>query len=143
MRFDLFVATLSFLTSITTAAAATQLNHRGQSLNPRLTALPLGPRDLPIGTCNKDTPCSNKACCSKKGYDVLLPGYLIGMLTNPLVDYVDTLQTFVAMDAHPTAMPKLNADLMLQKINRNVHLTSAAPSLGNFIDRLIRLQILH
>lgn len=143
MRFDLLIATFSFLASVTTAAAATQRNPRGQSLNPRLTALPLGPRDLPIGTCNENTPCSNKACCSKKGYGLLSSWRLKGSLTNLLVGYVDTLQTFVAMDAHPTATPRLNADRMLQKISRNVHSTFAAPSLGKFIDRPTRLRILH
>ena len=57
-------------------------------------------------------------------------------LTNLLKDYVDTLQTFVVMDAHPIAMPRPNADLMPQKISRNVHSTFAAPNLGKSIDRL-------
>lgn len=140
MRFDSLVATFSFLASVTTAAAATQHNPHGQSLNPRLTALPLGPRDLPIGTCNENTPCSNKACCSKKGYGRLSSGRLKESLTNLLLDYVDILQIFVAMDAHPIAMPRLNADRMLRKISRNVHSTFAAPSLGESIDRLTRLR---
>lgn len=143
MRFDLLVATFSFLASVTTAAAANQHNPLGQSLNPRLTALPLGPRDLPIGTCNENTPCSNKACCSKKGYGLLSSRRLKRSLTNPLVDYVATLQTFVAMDAHPIATPRLNADRMLQRISRNVHSTFAAPSLGKSMDRLTRFRTLH
>ena len=42
-----------------------QLDVRGHSLNPQLTTLPLGKRDLPTGTCNAGTPCANGACCSK------------------------------------------------------------------------------
>ena len=38
-----------------------------QSLNPKLRSVPLYARDLPIGTCNKDTPCTNKACCGPDG----------------------------------------------------------------------------
>ena len=57
------------------------------------------------------------------------------LLTSLLKDYVDTLQTFVVMDAHPIAMQRPNADLMPQKISRNVHSTFAAPSLGKSIDR--------
>lgn len=59
------------------------------------------------------------------------------LLTNLLKDYVDTLQTFVVMDAHPIAMPRPNAGLMPRKISRNVHSMFAAPSLGKSIDRLI------
>ena len=40
------------------------------------------------------------------------------------------------MDAHPIAMPRPNADLMPQKISKNVHSTSAAPNLGKSIDQL-------
>ena len=60
------VATLAFL-----SAATALKEHRSygevsvQSLNPRLTTVPLGARDLPIGTCNSGTPCANGACCSK------------------------------------------------------------------------------
>ena len=61
---------------------------------------------------------------------------LMELLTNLLKDYVDTLQTFVVMDAHPTAMRKPNAGLMPRKINRNVHSTFAAPNSGKSIDWL-------
>ena len=67
----------------------------------------------------------------------------MGMLTNLFIDYVDTLQTFVVMDGHPIAMPRPNADLMPQKISRNVHSMFAAPSLGKSIDRLTLMRSLH
>ena len=58
------------------------------------------------------------------------------LLTNLMKGYVDTLQTFVVMDAHPIAMPRPNADLMPRKISRNVHSTFAAPNSGKSINRL-------
>ena len=53
------------LVAAATSTYGIRLNARGQSLHPRLTTVPLAARDLPIGTCNAQTPCANGACCGK------------------------------------------------------------------------------
>jgi hypothetical protein len=67
MHLTPLAAVIFYLTSFSIAVRAIPTDPRGQSLNPRLQTFPIAPRDLPIGTCNDQTPCSNKACCSKKG----------------------------------------------------------------------------
>lgn len=82
-----------------------------QSLNPLLDASSyLVSRDLPIGTCNADTPCANKACCSKVRYT--LPSKTLrnkpGSPTDHTLrtDFVDILLTSAAMAVGSIAMPQ-------------------------------------
>ena len=69
MHFNFLTTAIAALASLGAATVSTDLNAHGysqeQSLNPRLTAVPLAARDLPTGTCNTETPCANGACCSK------------------------------------------------------------------------------
>lgn len=69
MRFNFLTTVVAAFASLGAATISTErspLKHSNeQSLNPRLTTVPLAPRDLPIGTCNSGTPCANGACCSK------------------------------------------------------------------------------
>jgi chitinase len=64
MRFqDLCYLFISILTCVNAQAT---LIPQDQSLNPRTLDV-LVKRDLPIGTCNPDTPCPNGACCGSNG----------------------------------------------------------------------------
>lgn len=60
-------ALISYLSLVSTVSPTHgfHLHARGYSLSPRGPNSSLLARDLPIGTCNADTPCSNGACCSK------------------------------------------------------------------------------
>ncbi|KAF6219691.1 hypothetical protein HO133_004160 [Letharia lupina] len=69
MHFSKLAAAVAALASLSAATISKEHpsheRSNGQSLNPRLTNVPLAARDLPIGTCNSGTPCANGACCSK------------------------------------------------------------------------------
>lgn len=58
---------------------------QSQFLNSRVASLPLAARDLPTGTCNADTPCSNKACCSKVSLPVRTGTRLSGFAYPPIL----------------------------------------------------------
>lgn len=69
MHFNILSAAVAALASLSAATIVNEHSSYGQSneqsLNPRLTTVPLAARDLPTGTCNSGTPCANGACCSK------------------------------------------------------------------------------
>lgn len=65
MRFNFLTTIVAALASFGLAESNLPGNPNDQSLNPRLTTVPLAARDLPTGTCNSGTPCANGACCSK------------------------------------------------------------------------------
>ncbi len=69
MHINLFTIAVAVLASLGAATVSKDGGLQGvsneQSLNPRLTTVPLAARDLPTGTCNAGTPCANGACCSK------------------------------------------------------------------------------
>ena len=69
MHLNFLTAAVAALASFGAATISTDWDSHGhfkqQSLNPRLTTVPLAARDLPTGTCKSGAPCANGACCSK------------------------------------------------------------------------------
>ena len=100
-----------------------------QSLNPRLTTVPLLARDLPTGTCNAGTPCANGACCSKTN----LCGYskdFCGDGCQHNCKSYDPSAIGCPLKKDVQAMRKLNADHMQLKVVKSALLTFAVPNSG-------------
>ena len=133
-----FLTTAIFILASLGAATISQDEKRHelsneQSLNPRLTTVPLLARDLPTGTCNAGTPCANGACCSKTN----LCGYSKDFCGDGCQHNCKSYDPSVVgclLTKDLQAMRKLNADHMQLKGIKSALLTFAVPS-SDIVDR--------
>ena len=86
--------------------------------------------DLPVGTCNDQTPCVNGACCSKVGHYYLMGRYQT-LTWNRSPDYAATLpQSAEPETARLTAMRKQSVVSMASLTSGSVRLESVARNSG-------------
>lgn len=100
--------------------------------------------ELPVGTCNAETPCVNGACCSgvsrslsplpfsysMESDKTVFPGCSNFLIPRFLASVGIHHQNAVSATARRTVTPKPNAASMVFRENKPVRWESAAPSLG-------------